>query len=489
MVGTTNNMKKAKGKGNYYSMLVRLFFQHRHLRWPIMKLIERKAHNALVKENPDNRPRKVQLDKVDYLMALLHSVDRVERQGLISRPVLDKLMNTLLDKVLCGRGEADEKAKQLGFKPPLFVLISPTKRCNLHCVGCYACSDSSAAAKLEWELFDRILTEKEQLWGSYFTVISGGEPFLWEDKGKDLIDMAKKHSSNFFMVYTNGTLITPEVAQRLAEVGNLSPAISVEGFEAETDARRGKGVFNRILKAMENLRNVGVPFGISVTATRHNAELITSDEFIDFFFDKQGATYGWIFQYMPIGRKHTLDLMVTPEQRLEMLKRTFTIVREKKIFIADFWNSGTVSNGCIAAGRSGGYFHIDWDGDITPCAFVPYATGNIREIYEKGGNLNDALFCPLLKKIREWQDEYGYAKEADETGNWLVPCVIRDHYDEFLKAATSCNAEPIDQEAQQALDDTEYHKGMVQYGKDYASLTEPIWNQEYLSGELAEVNK
>lgn len=156
------------------------------------------------------------------------------------------------------------------------------------------------------------------------------------------------------MVYTNGTLITKSVANELAKLGNVTPAISVEGFEEQTDKRRGKGVHKRILQAMENLREAGVLFGISVTGTRENAEIVTSDEFNDYYFDKQGATYGWIFQYMPIGREHLLKPVVTPQQRLEMYNRTWRLVRERKIFVADFWNSGTASNGCIAAARPGG---------------------------------------------------------------------------------------------------------------------------------------
>ena len=163
---------------------------------------------------------------------------------------------------------------------------------------------------MDYATVDRIVKEKQNYGTPIFTVISGGEPLLWKSDGKDLLDLGRENPDNYFMFYTNGTLIDKKMAARLAEVGNLTPAISVEGFAEETDERRGKGVFKKILEAMANLREVGVPFGISVTATRHNVEKIVSDEFVDFFYDQQGAIYGWIFQYMPIGRSQTLDLMV-----------------------------------------------------------------------------------------------------------------------------------------------------------------------------------
>jgi len=468
-----------------FPSLVRFLVRHRRLRRGVTKLIEKKIHQVVVDGNPDNRPVQVQEDKFAYLTTILHSFDRTIERGLISGHVMDRWLETLLDNVFCWGHACHEAECRLGFAPPLFVLVSPGKRCNLRCIGCYACSDSASAAKLNWATFDRILTEKEQLWGSYFTVISGGEPFMWKDDGKDLLDMAAKHDSNFFMVYTNSTLINKAVAKRLAELGNVTPAISVEGFEAETDQRRGKGVHRRILQAMENLREVGVPFGISVTATHHNVDLIMSDEFADFYFERQGVAYGWIFQYMPIGRKYTLDLMVSPEQRLEMWRRTRRLVLDRKIFVADFWNSGTTSSGCIAAGRPGGYFYIDWDGDVTPCAFVPYSTANINDIYRRGGNLDDVLKCPLFTRIRQWQDEYAYAQPAEKTGNWLCPCVIRDHFGEFLDTARDTLSRPIDEEAAVALADPDYHCGMITYGKEYNRLSSEIWNERYLSEKMA----
>jgi MoaA/NifB/PqqE/SkfB family radical SAM enzyme len=186
-------------------------------------------------------------------------------------------------------------------------------------------------------------------------VISGGEPTMWRSQGKGILDLARAHQDNYFLMYTNGTLINETFARELAEVGNITPAISVEGFEKETDARRGEGTHRKIREAFGNLKKAGVPFGISVTATRFNAEQLMSDAFIDTYFEEQGALYGWIFQYMPIGRKFTLDLMVTPEQRAWMYEREQRLIRERKIFMADFWNSGALSDGCISAGRGGGY--------------------------------------------------------------------------------------------------------------------------------------
>ncbi len=234
---------------------------------------------------------------------------------------------------------------------------------------------------------------------------------------------------------------------------------------------------------MANLRRTGVPFGISITATRLNSEIITTDEFYDYYFEKQKAVYGWIFHYMPMGRGFTLDLMPTPEQRVEMLKKEWQVVRDEKVFLADFWNSGTSSDGCISGGRGGGYFYIDWNGDVMPCVFAPYSTHNIVRVFEQGGDLGTVLNSPFFKSIRSWQADYAYNREPHEQGNLLRQCPIRDHHKAFYEMVLRNKAQPIDQSAREALEDEEYHRGLIEYGDRIGELTDPIWEKDYLSME------
>ena len=113
---------------------------------------------------------------------------------------------------------------------------------------------------------------------------------------------------------------------------------------------------------------------------------------------KQGALYGFIFQYMPIGRSFTLDLMPTPQQRLWMWRRSWEIIRERQIFLADFWNHGTLSQGCISAGRDngGGYLYVDWNGAVSPCVFMPYSPVNINDVLRRGQDAERRVGRPVL---------------------------------------------------------------------------------------------
>jgi hypothetical protein len=194
--------------------------------------------------------------------------------------------------------------------------------------------------------------------------------------------------------------------------------------------------------------------------------------------------YGWIFQYMPIGTNYDLSLMVTPEQRLRMQRRMWEVIKERKVFLMDFWNSGSASHGCLAGGRQGGYFYITWNGDVTPCVFVPYAGANIHEIYKQGGTIMDLMEVDFFKEIREWQKSYGYKTKPAETKNLILPCVHRDHINVLFPLIKKYQARPINQEAAQALNDPEYYLGLHDYGKSCATLLDPIWKKEYLDGIL-----
>jgi MoaA/NifB/PqqE/SkfB family radical SAM enzyme len=156
-----------------------------------------------------------------------------------------------------------------------------------------------------------------------------GEPFVYPR----LFELAGKHSDMAFMVYTNGTLIDEEAAGKIVEVGNLSPAISLEGRRECTDARRGAGTFDKVIGAMDLLKERGAIFGVSITVTRDNVMEVTSDDFIDFLVDK-GVTYGWFFHYIPIGRDPDPELMVTPEQRAYLAERIPYIRTHKPIMLA-----------------------------------------------------------------------------------------------------------------------------------------------------------
>jgi MoaA/NifB/PqqE/SkfB family radical SAM enzyme len=374
-----------------------------------------------------------------------------------------KVFNNLVVNSIKGPDFREKYLAKHGVIPPYLLVISPTMRCNLRCIGCYA-GEYTKEDDLPEEVFDRIIREAKEM-GIHFITISGGEPFVnpW------FMKMLKKHNDVFFQIYTNGTLINRKLAKELARLGNAAPAISVEGFESKTDERRGEGVYSKVLEAMKNLKEEGVIFGFSTTLTRNNLDPVATDEFIDFYI-KQGCVFGWFFTYIPIGIKPNVDLMATPEQRCMLREK----IREwrgqvKPIFIGDFWNDGQYIRGCIAAARQdpqkgAGYLHINCKGDVEPCVFAHFAVDNI-----KNKSLREVLQSDFFKALREGQSKIK---------NWLMPCCIIDNPEVLRNAVKKTGAYPTHPGAETIITDKKIIKHLDNYSKEMTKLTKDLWNKK-----------
>ena len=467
------------------SSTLKKMVNHKHLGKLLAKKVDNYIYKSIVNDGSEDL-REVQIKRYQFLSAMLHCVNRSISRGYVSSKIIEKIVDVLVQNNLIREDQSYNQAverfeEKYGELPPTFIVFSPTQKCNLRCIGCYAASGTDTSATVPYPFVDRVISEVHDLFGGRFITISGGEPFMYKSEGKTLLDIYKKYNDMLFLVYTNGTVINEEVAQRLAETANVTPSISVEGFEKETDERRGAGTFKKILRAFEHLRRVGIPFGISVTATSKNIDVLLGDEFYDFYFKEQGACYMWEFQLMPIGRgKDELDLMVNPERRLQLYRKWEKLLSKKRYCLADFWNSGVLARGCIAYGRSGGYAYVDWHGNVTPCAFIPYYVDNIYELYKNGKTLADAMFSDFMKNGRKWQREYGL-DNWKKPKNWLMPCSIRDHYEIFRNSVLPKEAKPEDEKAKEALESDEYFEVLKHYDEELEVLTEKIWKNEFLN--------
>ncbi len=326
-------------------------------------------------------------------------------------------INFILSSTLLTAPRRRRRAEQ-GMQSPTTLQIDPTSACNLRCPGCWA-GEYQQSDRIEPDRLNRLLEEMKEL-DMYFVVLSGGEPFLYPH----LMDLVQEHDDMFFMAYTNGTRIDEGMADAMAEAGNITPAFSLEGRREVTDARRGEGVYDEVMAAMDRCAQRGIPFGSSLTATRENVEEIYSHDFIS-MLDEKGVSYMWVFHYIPIGRDPDLDMMITPEQRLWMVDRTDELRKTYPIAIVDFWNDGHLIDGCIAGGRV--YAHITAAGDVEPCGFVHYSLDNINEV-----SLKRALQSPLFR---------GFAERQPFSDNLLAPCPFIDNPAALRDIVRESNAE------------------------------------------------
>ncbi len=312
--------------------------------------------------------------------------------------------------------------KKYGCNIPFAILMDPTSACNLNCTGCWAAQYGNKQS-MSIETLDNIIKQGKEL-GVHFYAYSGGEPLI---RKQDIIKLCDKHKDCIFTAYTNGTLIDEAFADEMQRVKNFIPAISIEGFEDETDARRGKGTYKAVVRAMEILKKKKLAFGASCCYTRKNIEVIGSEAFIDDLVAK-GAKFAWFFTYIPVGADAVPELIVTADQRELMYRQIHNFRKTKPIFCVDFWNDGEYAGGCVAGGRR--YLHINSAGDIEPCAFVHYSDSNIYNT-----PILDALQGPLFMQ---------YYKNQPFNGNHLRPCPLLDNPERLVEMVERSGAKSTD---------------------------------------------
>ncbi len=345
-----------------------------------------------------------------------------------------------------------------GFLPPFTMVLNPTMACNLRCKGCWAYKYNRET--MDHDLLRRALSEGRDL-GMRFITLTGGEPFIY----KRIMEIFEEFNDLTFLTYTNGTLIDEKAAARLAELGNVFPAISIEGYRELTDDRRGEGVFDKTMRAMDNLREHGVMFGVSITPTLQNSDTICTDDFLDMCIGK-GALFAWMFNYIPIGRDPDVTMMPTPEQRDKLRGKIVEWRKTKPFFFGDFWNDGPCIAGCMAASR---YCFISPDGMVQPCTFAQFATHNIKD-----HSLAEIFRSPFFKAIRKAQP---YSQ------NLLRCCMIIDHPEVLRSLAKEHGAVATYDGGESVIEDPVVTAHLDRYSQAYKKVSDPVWEgPDYESG-------
>ena len=338
--------------------------------------------------------------------------------------------NFFLNANIIGWPKQEELRAKYNCNIPWAILLDPTSACNLHCTGCWA-AEYGSKLNLTLEEIDSIIQQGKEL-GVYMYIYTGGEPLV---RKKDIITLCEKHSDCQFLAFTNATLIDEAFADDMLRVKNFIPAISLEGFESATDARRGQGVYQKVVQAMSILRRKRLPFGISACYTSQNLDSISSDAFIDQLV-RWGARFIWYFHYMPVGNDAVPALLPSPRQRETMYYRIREIRSTKPIFAMDFQNDGEYVGGCIAGGRR--YLHINANGNVDPCVFIHYSDSNIRE-----KSLLDCLRSPIFMAYHDGQPF---------NDNHLRPCPMLENPEKLREMVHRTGAHSTDLQSPESVD-------------------------------------
>lgn len=342
---------------------------------------------------------------------------------------------------------------------PWLILMDPTSACNLKCTGCWA-AEYGNRLNLSYDELNRVVREGREL-GIHFYMFTGGEPLVRKD---DIIRLCEENKDCEFLAFTNATLVDEEFCKEMKRVGNLALAISLEGSEEVNDLRRGDGVYNKVMEAMDLLKEYGLVFGASICYTSKNYKAVTDPDYVRLMVEK-GCRYAMYFHYMPVGNDASVDLLPNPEERAYARKRIREIRKLKDgegLFTIDFQNDGEYMNGCIAGGKN--YFHINANGDAEPCVFIHYSDSNIRDY-----SILEILKRPLFM---------AYHDNQPFNENHLRPCPMLENPAILQRIVHKTNVKSTDLKSPESV---EHLCGKCyDYAKDWKVMADEIWKEKDL---------
>jgi MoaA/NifB/PqqE/SkfB family radical SAM enzyme len=273
---------------------------------------------------------------------------------------------------------------------PPFLYVSIINSCNLRCQGCWVDVDSERNS-IDLAAMNRLISDAKAHGNAFFGIL-GGEPFMHPE----LMDILAAHPDCYFQIFTNGQFITEKIAQRLRELGNATPLVSIEGREIVSDERRGKkDVYSKTMRGLENCLNARILTGVATSVCQTNIKELLTEKWLQELIDR-GVHYVWYHSYRPVGPKMNSALGLSPEQLVQV--RRFIVEMRAKMPIAMIDAYYDDKGQALCPMATGISHHISPSGDIEPCPIIQFARETIHDERGVYATMRDSAF------LRDFRD-------------------------------------------------------------------------------------
>jgi radical SAM protein with 4Fe4S-binding SPASM domain len=278
---------------------------------------------------------------------------------------------------------------------PLNAALELTLTCNIRCLHCYnfdrdqprnhGCDDAKPELTLPETL--ALLGDLREA-GCLFLALTGGE-VLSSPKLFPVLDRARDLNLAIQLL-TNGTLLRPGVASKLAGYRNLMGA-SVSLYGATPEVHDGitqvRGSWRRTWDGIERLRGLGVAVRLKFVVMRQNAHEVAA---MRASADERGATYfvDTTITARNDGSPSSLATRVDDDQLRALYRGPLRdLVPEGGLEVTEESFPCNCARGNCA---------ISATGDVTPCIAVPWVAGNVRE----RRFIDIWRYAPVFQRIR-----------------------------------------------------------------------------------------
>ena len=246
---------------------------------------------------------------------------------------------------------------------PYIVIWELTHRCNLSCFMCYNVHRPEPELTTN-EAFD-VLDQMAKA-GVLRLTLTGGEILL----RSDFFDIARYARKLDFALHikTNGTLITPTIADKIAELHPTSVDVSLLGATPETVHRimGTKDAFRRIINGVQMLRQRNVHVQLNTLLMKLN--LHERQDIID-LAKSMGASHQLVFKISPddMGRDKSHGQQIGYEEMVALYGEMCAPFERR---------SGDPSSRTCSVGLHSCL--IDPYGTVFPCVELRIPAGNLR---------------------------------------------------------------------------------------------------------------
>ena len=297
---------------------------------------------------------------------------------------------------------------------PPFLYISILNSCNLRCQGCWV-DVAAERTEIDLDTLNRTIADAKAHGNAFFGIL-GGEPFMHPQ----VLDLFAAHPDCYFQVFTNGQFITAKVADRLRELGNVTPLVSIEGREVTSDARRGnKDVFNRTVRGLDHCLQAGLLTGVATSVCQTNIDELLTESWLRELIDR-GVHYAWYHTYRPVGPKMNPALALRPDQLVRVRKFVVEMRAKMPIAIIDAYYDHRGEALCpMSTGIS---HHVGPSGSIEPCPIIQFAKEDVRDPRGIYATMRDSAF---LKEFRELSARHTRGCDVLERPDLVKDIVLR----------------------------------------------------------------
>ena len=317
----------------------------------------------------------------------------------------------------------DLEKKACANNTPVYAHLELTYACNLKCIHCFTVSNSSKKELSNVEV--KLILDQLADLGTLYMSLTGGEIFVRNDFF-DIADYARKKGFAL-RLFTNGTLISPEIARKIYDISPLLVEISLYGMTPEIHEAVTKvpGSLSRTIDAIKQLTKLGIRVLIKTSVMKINLSEVK-------LIEKFAADMGAEFKSDPVispmfnGAPDPVKFRINDKDLLWYFKN-----------VNGEWKINKLNPDVPLCNAGKGVMAINPYGEVFPCVRIPIKAGDLRkqsldEIWNKSA---------VMQEIRELTlSKLKHCAACDDI-IYCNPCpglALTEHGDILLPAEECC---------------------------------------------------